>query len=54
MVDLRIIGYPMFVLSILSILISLIYFFIDVRLSLHALKLEAKDYLSGTDAIDPK
>jgi hypothetical protein len=44
--DLRFIGYPLFVFSIVSILVSLIYFLIDVRLSLHALKLEAKDYLS--------
>ena len=44
-VDLRILGYPLFVLSILSILVSSIYFFMDVRLSLHALRLEAKDYL---------
>lgn len=43
--DLRILGYPLFVLSILSILISCIYFFADVRLSLHALKLEARDYI---------
>ena len=43
--DLRVIGYPLFVISILAILVSSIYFFIDVRLSLHALKLEAKDYL---------
>jgi hypothetical protein len=43
--DLRVVGYPLFVLSILSILISAIYFFMDVRLSLHALKLEAGDYL---------
>ena len=44
-VDLRIIGYPLFVVSILSILVSSVYFFIDVRLSLHALKLEAWEYL---------
>ena len=44
-IDLRIIGYPLFVVSILSILVSSVYFFADVRLSLHALKLEAKDYL---------
>ena len=43
--DLRLIGYPLFVVSILSILVSSIYFFIDVRLSLHALKLEAREYL---------
>lgn len=44
--DLRMIGYSLFVLSILSILISLLYFFMDVRLSLRALKLEAKEYLN--------
>lgn len=43
--DLRIWGYFLFVLSILAILISSIYFFKDVLLSLNALKLEAKDYL---------
>jgi len=44
-IDLRLIGYPLFVISILSILVSCVYFFIDVRLSLHALKLEASEYL---------
>ena len=44
-VNLRLVGYPLFVISILSILVSSIYFFIDVRLSLHALKLEAGEYL---------
>ena len=43
--DLRFIGYPLFVLSILSILVSSVYFFMDVRLSLHALNMEAADYL---------
>jgi hypothetical protein len=43
--DLRIAGYFLFVLSILSILISAIYFFRDVILSLKALNLEAKDFL---------
>ncbi len=43
--DLRVLGYPLFVFSILSILVSSVYFFMDVRLSLHALRLEAKDYL---------
>lgn len=43
--DLRVIGYPLFVVSILSILVSCLYFFIDVRLSLHALKLEAKEFI---------
>ncbi|UCG27097.1 MAG: DUF2721 domain-containing protein [Bacteroidales bacterium] len=43
--DLRVPGYFLFVLSILSILISSIYFFKDVLLSLNALKLEAREYL---------
>jgi hypothetical protein len=43
--DLRIIGYILFIVSILAILISCLYFFRDVVLSLHALKLEARDYL---------
>jgi hypothetical protein len=43
--DLRIIGYVLFIVSILAILISCLYFFRDVILSLHALKLEARDYL---------
>ena len=43
--DLRILGYILFILSILSILISSLYFFRDVILSLHALKLEAREYL---------
>jgi len=44
-IDLRIIGYSLFVLSILTILVSSIYFFIDVLLSLHALKLEVREHL---------
>ena len=44
-INLRIIGYPLFVISIMAILVSSIYFFIDVRLSLHALKLEAKEFI---------
>jgi ABC-type multidrug transport system fused ATPase/permease subunit len=44
-IDLRLTGYLLFVISILSILISSIYFFKDVMLSLRAIKLEAKDYL---------
>ena len=43
--DLRSVGYPLFVVSILAILVSSIYFFMDVRLSLHALRLEAREYL---------
>ena len=51
--DLRIIGYPLFVLSILSILISCIYFFLDVRLSLQALELEAGEYVFSNDEPAP-
>jgi len=45
--DLRLIGYLLFVLSILSILVSSIYFFRDILLSLNALKLEAKEHLNN-------
>ncbi|MFW5657761.1 MAG: DUF2721 domain-containing protein [Bacteroidota bacterium] len=43
--DLKIIGYFLFILSILSILVSSIFFFMDVVVSLNALKLEAKERL---------
>lgn len=43
--DLRVWGYFLFVLSIVAILISSIYFFKDILLSLNAIKLEAKEYL---------
>jgi hypothetical protein len=43
--DLRILGYFLFSLSIISILISAVFFFLDILLSLKALKLEALDYL---------
>jgi Na+/melibiose symporter-like transporter len=46
-VDLRVIGYLLFIISIILILISTIYFFKDVMVSLHALKLEAQDYLEN-------
>lgn len=42
--DLRVIGYSLFVLSIISILFSCIYFFRDILLSLKAVSLEARDY----------
>ena len=45
--DLRFIGFPLFAISILAILVSLVYFFMDVRLSLHALRMEAGEYLNG-------
>ncbi len=46
--DLRIPGYLLFILSVLSILISSVYFFKDVLLSLNAIKLEASEYISET------
>ena len=46
--DLRILGYVLFIVSILSILVSSLYFFRDVILSLRALKLEARDYLNDS------
>ena len=46
-IDLRILGFPLFAVSIFCILISLIYFFLDIRLALHALRLEADEYLGG-------
>jgi hypothetical protein len=46
-IDLRLIGYLLFVLSILSILISSIYFFGDIMLSLRALKLEAHEHVNS-------
>jgi hypothetical protein len=42
--DLKIIGYILFIFSIFSMLISFIYFFKDVLLSLNAIKLEASEY----------
>ena len=43
--DLKLIGYLLFIISILSLFVSLIYFFKDVLLSLHAVKLEASEYM---------
>jgi hypothetical protein len=43
--DLKLIGYLLFIISILSLFVSLIYFFKDVLLSLHAVKLEASEYI---------
>ena len=43
--DLKLIGYFLFIISILSIFVSLLYFFKDVLLSLHAVTLEASDYI---------
>lgn len=46
-IDLRVIGYFLFILAILSILVSAIYLFKDVLLSLNALKLEAGEYIKS-------
>lgn len=43
--DLKIIGYLLFVISIFSMLVSFLYFFKDVLLSLNAIKLEASEYI---------
>ncbi len=43
--DLKIYGYILFIVSILAILISSVYFFMDVVLSLKAIYLEAQHYL---------
>ena len=44
-IDLKIYGYFLFIISIISILISSVYFFFDVILSTKALYLEASEYL---------
>ena len=41
------IGNLLFVVSILSIFVSLVYFFQDVLLSLNAIRLEASDFIKG-------
>ena len=43
--DLKIAGHMLFLLSILSMLISFVYFFRDVQLSLSAIRLEASKYI---------
>jgi hypothetical protein len=43
--DLRMVGYVFFFISITSMLLSFVYFFRDVLISLHAIKLEAIDYI---------
>jgi lipid-A-disaccharide synthase-like uncharacterized protein len=45
--DLRVVGQLLFVISILSMFVSLLYFFQDVLQSLHAVKLEASEYFNG-------
>ncbi len=45
-IDLRLVGYGLFILSFLAIFVSCIYFYLDIKLSLTALKLEAADYVN--------
>jgi hypothetical protein len=45
--DLKLIGTLLFVISILSIFVSLLYFFKDVLSSLHAIRLEASEYVKN-------
>ena len=44
-VDLRMIGYVLFFISIISLFISSLYFFKDVLLGLHAIKLEISEII---------
>lgn len=43
--DLKTFGYLLFVISIFSMLVSFLYFFEDVLLSLNAIRLEASEYI---------
>jgi len=42
--DLRTLGNVLFILSVISILISAVYFFFDILLTLSAIKLEVKEF----------
>jgi hypothetical protein len=44
-IDLKLAGYCLFIISIMAIFISLLYFFKDVLQSLHAVKLEASEHV---------
>lgn len=43
--DLRLIGYGLFLISITSMLVSFVYFFRDILIGLHAIKMEASEYI---------
>lgn len=47
-VDLKLIGHLLFVVSILSMLVSFVYFFKDILSSLNAIKLEASECVGNT------
>jgi len=44
--NLKMIGYLLFIASIFSMFVSLIYFFRDVLLSMNAIRLEASEYIT--------
>jgi len=44
-IDLRVIGYTLFLVSIISLFVSSVYFFRDIVLNLHAIKLEASEFI---------
>jgi len=48
-VDLKLIGHLLFVVSILSMLVSFVYFFKDILSSLNAIRLEASDYINQSE-----
>ena len=43
--DLRVIGYVLFLISVVSLFTSSLYFFKDILLNLHAIKSEASEYI---------
>ena len=43
--DLSVIGYALFIIATTSMLIAFVYFFIDIQMSLKAIKLEAQPYI---------
>jgi hypothetical protein len=45
--NLKLIGYLLFVISILSMFVSLLYFFKDVLLSMNAISMEASQYIEN-------
>jgi hypothetical protein len=49
-INLKLIGYLLFIVSIFAMFISLLYFFKDVLISLHAVKLEASEYIEEDKA----
>jgi hypothetical protein len=48
--NLMILGYSLFFISILSLLLSLIYFFKDVLLALNAVRMEVSEYIEDSSS----